>query len=190
MGIHKTRRLSASVLITAVVLVGCGSRTSGTDLGTGPSQPSVGLTSPESTAQSTATSTTLAASDLTRQLHGRPEFSAVATDPTGTGLVLYWHGSAPSAELTALASTYPDVAVDVQATDYLPGDLHDLARDLLRSEESSGVGAVSARPDGSGLDVYVHGSPSAASLSAMAVRLSASTGVPVTVAPGAPVPAM
>ena len=186
---HKSWRLSAAALITAAALAGCMLRSPGTDTGTGPTASSHGLTSPEPTPSST-TDATLAASDLSQKLHGRPEFSSVATDPAGTGLVLYWYGPEPASELSALAATYPEVVVEVYGTDYLPRDLQDLASDLLIAEEASGVGAVSVRPDGSGLDVFAHGSLSNQSLAAMEVRLSESTGVPVTVESGAPVPAM
>ena len=186
---HMTRRLGAAVLISALLPAGCLARTPGSPVGAAPTPPSLGLTSPESTSRST-TDATLAASDLSRKLHGRPELSSVATDRAGTGLVLYWYGPEPASELSALAATYPEVVVEVHGTDYLPRDLHNLASDLLNSEEASGVGAVSVRPDGSGLDAFVHGSPSHQSLAAMEIRLSESTGVPVTVESGAPAPAM
>lgn len=182
-------KILGGLLIASVLLVGCVARTPDTSAGEPPSTPPAGLTTPEAPSSSTPEAT-LAASELSQQLHGRPAFSSVAIDAPGTGLILYWHGPTPSTELATLASAYPDVTVDVRATDYLPGELHDLATELLRSEESSGVGAVSVRPDGSGLDVYVHEDRTAEPSDAMAVRLSASTGVPVTVAPGAPVPAM
>ena len=185
---HMTRRLGAAVLISALLPAGCLARNPGSPAGAAPTPPSLVLTSPESTPSST-TDATLAASDLSRKLHGRPEFSSVATDRAGTGLVLYWYGPEPASDLSALAATYPEVVVEVHGTDYLPRDLQNLASDLLIAEEASGVGAVSARPDGSGLDAFVHNSPSHQSLAAMELRLSESTGVPVTVGPGAPAPA-
>lgn len=186
---HMTRRLGAAVLISALLPAGCLARTPESPAGAAPTPPSLVLTSPEPTPSST-TDATLAASDLSWHLHGRPEFSSVATDPAGTGLVLYWYGPEPASELSALAATYPEVVVEVHGTDYLPRDLQDLASDLLITEEASGVGAVSVRPDGSGLDAFVHGGLSNQSLAAVEVRLSESTGVPVTVESGAPVPAM
>lgn len=131
-----------------------------------------------------------AGSALAQALDGRSEHASVGLDDTGAGLVLYWHGEPPASELAALASTYPDVSVEVRTTDYLPGDLRVLASELLSTEQSAGVGMVAVRNDGSGLDVGVHPDRTSETLDEIATRLTASTGVPVAVTPDAPVPAM
>jgi len=73
-----------------------------------------------------------------------------------SSLVLYWYGDIPSF-VEELIERQPDVKVEIRETEFQPGVLRKVMREILAENEN--VTAVSMNPDGSGIQVFLAGAP-------------------------------
>ncbi|MGA7148189.1 MAG: hypothetical protein WBX17_06865 [Microbacterium sp.] len=116
-----------------------------------------------------------------REFDGDPQFHTVGIDDTRTKVTVWWHGERTE-RLEDAVSDNLSAEIVVQSTPYSPKELQD-AVDRVRSDPRLSVTYTSIRPDGTGIDVAVEGSPTARSDAQNAVELAAA-GVPVNVTTG------
>jgi hypothetical protein len=83
-----------------------------------------------------------------------PDFGTPGVSLDRTRLTVRWFGALPAAVQRVVDSADGDLRVQVQATEFRPGDLRAEAERLVR-DHATVVVAATARPEGDGIDVLV-----------------------------------
>jgi hypothetical protein len=91
---------------------------------------------------------------LSEAAGGSPDFGTPGVSLDRTRLTVRWFGALPAAVQRVVDSAGGDLLVQVQATEFRPGELRAEAERLAR-DHATVVVAATARPEGDGIDVLV-----------------------------------